>query len=78
MSETIGYYQIQNGFVFLVLKDFWDQYQMLDDGGLSDEFIPEGFYPLDEVAYEHEFEDDDEARDVLEALGWIETELIED
>lgn len=77
MEKIIGFYQFdQDEFsVALVTKDFWDKNGYLCDSGSEEEFVPEGFFQLSEAIYEHEFDDADAARKVLNDAGWVEKEL---
>lgn len=77
-QNVVGYYQNNDGFFALVLKEYWDKNQGLDDGSGEEEFVPEGFYAVTEAIYEHEFEDDEEAARVLESAGWVAKEIVSD
>ena len=77
-AKVVGYYQINDGFFALVLKDYWDEHEGLDAECGEEEFVPEGFYAVAEAIYQHEFEDDEEAASVLESAGWVAKEIASD
>lgn len=77
-SNVIGYYQKNESFFAVVLKDFWEKNQGLDDQSSEEEFVPEGFYAVAEAVYEHTFDTDEEAEQVLNAAGFVAKNLFED
>lgn len=78
-TAVVGYYQLDQSeghdAFTLVLKEFWDANQSMDDSGSEEEFVPEGFYALCEGVYEHDLGGTDVARQALEAAGWVEKNM---
>lgn len=70
-----GYFQISEGQVAIVLKEFWDENECLDDNPGFDNLLPPNFFSLAESIYEHTYESDEKAIEVLNKYGWEEKEL---
>jgi hypothetical protein len=80
MANIVGFYQFdpEGWSVAMVTKEFWDVNQALDHDCSEEPFVPEGFFRLAEAVYEHEFDDADAAKQVLNKAGWVEKELFPD
>lgn len=78
MAKVVGYYQFddENWGVALVTKDFWEANGYLCDSGSEEPFVPDGFFQLSDSYYEHEFDDMDAAKKVLESAGWVEKQIL--
>lgn len=77
-----GYFQFDpEGFsVALVLKDFWDLNQCLEDSygstySVLEQEIPKGFFELGDSVFEHTFESTEKAKEELLKAGFIENKL---
>lgn len=77
-----GYFQFDpEGFsVAVVLKDFWDKNQCLEDAngstyGLLEQEVPKGFFELGDSVFEHTFESTEKAKEELVKASFIEKKL---
>lgn len=77
--NIVGYYQFDNEefSIAMVLKDFWEKHGYMSDSGDEEEFVPEGFFALAEATYEHTYSSTQEAKDVLNAAGWVEKQMFD-
>jgi hypothetical protein len=77
MSTQIkGYFQILDGQIAIVLKDFWEKNYILDDEPDFDNLLPPQFFSICESIYEHTYESDEKAIEALNQYSWEEKELL--
>lgn len=77
--NIIGYYQFdkEEFSIAMVLKEFWEQRGCMSDSGEEEEFVPKGFYELASATYEHSYSSTQEAKDILNAAGWVEKHMFD-
>lgn len=75
----VGYYQFDDEefSVAMVLKEFWEEHGCMGDSGDEEGFVPEGFFELASATYEHTYSGTQEAKDILNAAGWVEKRMFD-
>ena len=77
--NIVGYYQFdkEEFSIAMVLKEFWEEHGFMSDSGEEEEFVPDRFFELSSSTYEHTYSSTHEAKDVLNAAGWVEKNMFD-
>ena len=83
-SHIVGYFQFdaEEFSVAIVLKDFWDKNQTLQDSYgktyvVLEQSLPKGFYELTDSIFEHDYPSPEEAKEKLIKSGFVKKKIFD-